>query len=131
MIGLDTNVLVRYIVADDVAQSAAAVKIFESLSPESPGFVPLVVAAELTWVAQFSYEFNKQEIATVIEKLLQSSELLLERSDIVDQALRQFRARRSDFADCLIERCAHAAGCRHSVTFDKRAADLAGMRLIL
>src|SRR5215471_11436748 len=130
MIGLDTNVLVRYIVADDIAQSTAAERIFESLSSESPGFVPLVVLAELIWVLQFSYQFNKQEIGTVIEKLLQSPELLMEGADIVNQALRQFRTNRSDFADCLIERCADAAGCQHTVTFDKRAAELAGMRLI-
>ena len=130
MIGLDTNVLVRYIVADDIAQSAAAERIFESLSSESLGFVPLVVLAELIWVLQFSYQFNKQEIGTVIEKLLQSPELLMEGADIVNQALRQFRTSRSDFADCLIERCADAAGCQHTVTFDKRAAELAGMRLI-
>ncbi len=129
MIGLDTNVLVRFIVSDDVAQSAVATKIIESLSAESPGFIPLVVVAELVWVLQFSYECDKTEIVTVLERLLRSSELLVEDADIVDQALREYRTSRADFADCLIERCAHAAGCQHTLTFDKRAAG-GGMRLI-
>jgi predicted nucleic-acid-binding protein len=130
MIGLDTNVLVRYIAEDDALRSAAAGTIIESLSPESPGFVPLVVIAELVWVLQFSYRFTNHEIAGVVEKLLRSAELLIENAEIVAQALREFRTSRADFADCLIERSAHAAGCDCTVTFDKRAATIANMRLI-
>lgn len=130
MIGLDTNVLARYIAEDDAAQSAAAARVLESLSAESPGFVPLVVIAELVWVLQFSYRFNKREVADVVEKLLRSAELMLENAEIVARALREFRRSRADFADCLIERCAHAAGCQHTVTFDRRAASLGGERLI-
>jgi predicted nucleic-acid-binding protein len=130
MIGLDTNVLARYIAEDDAAQSAAAARVLESLSAESPGFVPLVVIAELVWVLQFSYRFNKREVADVVEKLLRSAELMIESAEIVAQALREFRRSRADFADCLIERCAYAAGCQHTVTFDKRTLSLGGMRLI-
>lgn len=130
MIGLDTNVLVRYIAEDDVAQGAAAARIVESLSPESPGFVPLVVMAELVWVLQYSYRLSKLEIAEVINKLLRSAELLIENTEIVAQALREFRASRADFADCLIDCCARAAGCQQVVTFDKRAATIGTMRLI-
>jgi predicted nucleic-acid-binding protein len=130
MIGLDSNVLARYIAGDDASQSAAAARVIESLSAESPGFVPLVVIAELVWVLQYSYRLNKHEIAEVVEKLLRSAELMLENAEIVAQALREFHRSRADFADCLIERCAHAAGCQHTVTFDKRAASLAEMRLI-
>ena len=130
MIGLDTNVLARYIAQDDASQTATAAKVIESLSSESPGFVPVVVIAELVWVLQFSYRFNRLEIAEVIEKLLRSAELLIENAEIVAQALREFRRSRADFADCLIERCAHAAGCQHTVTFDMRAATLGDMRLI-
>jgi predicted nucleic-acid-binding protein len=89
-----------------------------------------VVIAELVWVLQHSYRLNKHEIAEVVEKLLRSAELMLENAEIVAQALREFRRSRADFADCLIERCAHAAGCQHTVTFDKRAASLVEMRLI-
>jgi predicted nucleic-acid-binding protein len=130
MIGIDTKVLARYIAEDDAAQSAAAARVIESLSAESPGFVPFVVIAELVWVLQFSYRFSKREIADVVEKLLRSAELMIENTEIVAQALRESRVSRADFADCLIERSAHAAGCQYTVTFDKRAASLAEMRLI-
>jgi len=129
MIGLDTNILVRYVTQDHAAQSAAAVKIMESLSHESPGFVSLVVIAELVWVLDFSYRFNKHEIEHVVERLLRSKELVLERAEIVSQALRKFRVSRANFADCLIERCGNAAECQYVLTFDKDAA-AAGMRLL-
>ena len=130
MIGLDTNVLVRYIADDDPAQNAAATKIIESLSPNSRGFISLVVLVELIWVLQFSYDFNKSEITTIIEKILRSAELQVERSEIVNQALGQFRFSRADFSDCLIDRCSDTAGCQYTLTFDKRAASTGKMRLV-
>jgi predicted nucleic-acid-binding protein len=129
MIGLDTNVLVRYITQDHPAQSAAAVKVIDSLSSDLPGFLSLVVIAEVVWILQFSYHFKRQEIAHVVERLLRSKELILERAEIVSQALRKFRASRANFADCLIERCSHAAECQYILTFDKEAAAM-GMRLL-
>ena len=129
MIGLDTNILVRYVTQDHPLQSAAAVKVIESLSSESPGFLSLVVIAELVWVLQFSYRFQKHEIDRVVDKLLRSQELIVERAEIVSQALRNFRVSRANFPDCLIERCGHAAECQYVLTFDKNAA-AAGMRLL-
>ena len=130
MIGLDTNVLVRYIADDDPAQSVAATKIIESLSPDSPGFVSLVVLAELIWVLQFSYDFDKNEITVVVEKMTRSAELQLERAEVVAQALGQFRVSKADFSDCLIDRCSDAAGCQYTLTFDKRTASAGKMRLV-
>ena len=129
MIGLDTNVLVRYITQDHPAQSAAAVRIVDSLSAVLPGFLPLVVITEVVWVLQFSYGFKRNEIGQIVERLLRSKELVLERAEIVSQALRKFRASRANFADCLIERCGHAAECQYVLTFDKDAAAM-GMRLL-
>lgn len=129
MIGLDTNILVRYFTHDHPAQSPAAIKVIESLSRELPGFLSLVVIAELIWVLEFSYHFKKPEIEVVIEKLLRSQELVIEQAEVVSQALRKFRDSRANFADCLIERCGLAASCQYVLTFDKNAA-AAGMRLL-
>jgi predicted nucleic-acid-binding protein len=129
MIGLDTNVLVRYITQDHPAQSAAAVKVMDSLSSDLPGFLSMVVIAEVVWVLQFSYQFKRDEVEHVVERLLRSKELVIERAEIVSQALRRFRASRATFADCLIERCAHAAECQYVLTFDREAAAM-GMRLL-
>jgi predicted nucleic-acid-binding protein len=129
MIGLDTNVLVRYITQDHPAQSPAAAKVMDSLSSDLPGFLSLIVITEVVWVLQFSYGFKRDEIEHVVERLLRSKELILERAEIVSQALRKFRSSRANFADCLIERCSHAAECQYILTFDKDAAAM-GMRLL-
>jgi predicted nucleic-acid-binding protein len=128
MIGLDTNIIVRYLVHDDAAQTAKAVKLMGSLSQESPGFLSLTVIAELVWVLKISYNFKKDEIERVLETLLRSKELVIERAEVVWQALRKFHTSRADFADCLIERCGHAADCQYTVTFDQNALS-AGMKL--
>jgi len=130
MIGLDTNVVVRYLIDDDAAQAAKAVKVMDSLSQEFPGFLSLTAIAELVWVLKISYRFKKAEIEQVLDTLLQSKELVIERAEIVWQALRQFRTSHADFADCLIERSGHAAECQYTVTFDRNAANSAGMKLL-
>ncbi len=130
MIGLDTNILVRYLTEDDPAQTTAAGQVIDSFSPDSPGFISLIVLAELVWVLESFYRFTKKEIEQVLETLLRSEELVLERAEVVSQALRMFRASRADFADCLIERSGHAADCEHTLTFDRKAAAGAGMRLL-
>lgn len=130
MIGLDTNVLVRYVAQDDPVQSAKATDLVESLSVASPGFIAMVSVVELVWVLQSCYASSKGEIVHVIDTLLRTKELTVEHADIVWQALRRFTNANADFADCLIERCAHAAGCDYIVTFDRKAAKTAGMRLL-
>ena len=129
MIGLDTNVLLRYLTKDDPAQSASATQLIRSFSSENPGFLSLIVIIETIWVLENSYDFGKTQIEEVLEVLLRSRELSVERADLVWQAFRIFSSSRTDFADCLIERCSHAAGCSYTATFD-RAASRAGMRLL-
>jgi predicted nucleic-acid-binding protein len=130
MIGLDTNIVVRYLTHDNPAQAAAAAKAIDSLSTDSPGFLSLIVIVELVWVLESSYRFKKAEIEQVLETLLRSKELVIEHAEIVWQALRTFHAARADFADCLIERCGRAADCQHTITFDQNAATAAGMKLL-
>jgi len=130
MIGLDTNVVVRYLTNDDPAQTTAAVKVMDSLSADAPGFLSLIVIVELVWVLEISYRFKKSEIEQILETLLRSKELVIERAEVVFQALRKFSAGRADFADCLIERCGHAVECQYTVTFDRNAASAAGMKLL-
>ncbi|EKY4114490.1 type II toxin-antitoxin system VapC family toxin [Pseudomonas aeruginosa] len=130
MIGLDTNVLVRYVSQDDPVQSPKATDLIESLTAEEPGFVAMVSVVELVWVLQSCYQVTKSEIVGVLETLLRTKELVVERAEVVWQALRRFSDSKADFADCLIERCAHAAECEYTVTFDSKAAKTAGMRHI-
>ncbi len=130
MTGLDTNVLVRYIMQDDAKQSLKASKLIESLTPEAPGFVATVAVVELAWVLSTSYGLSRLQVAQAFETLLRTKELVVERADQVIKALRVFKSTSADFADCLIERSAAGAGCDRTMTFDIAAAKVAGMTLI-
>ena len=130
MIGLDTNVLVRYIMQDDARQSLRATKLMESLTVDEPGFVSLVSVVELGWVLSSSYDLDREQVVQALELLLRTKPLVIDRADEVIKALRVFKASSADFADCLIERTAASAGCGRTMTFDVGAAKSAGMTLI-
>jgi predicted nucleic-acid-binding protein len=130
MIGLDTNVLVRYLVQDDPEQSAAAGSLFDTFSAEDPGFVSATAVVELVWVLQSCYETSRHDIQAVMEDLLRTRELVIERADLIWQSLRIFTQGNADFADCIIERCGEAAGCDCTITFDEKAAKSAAMKLL-
>lgn len=130
MIGLDTNVLVRYIMQDDARQSPKATRLIESLTSEQPGFVPLVATVELVWVLSSSYGLNRAQVVEALDLLLRSKEIVVDRADLVLQAQRRFAIGGADFADCLIERIALSQGCRATMTFDAGAVKAAGMTLV-
>lgn len=130
MIGLDTNVLVRYIMQDDPEQSPQASSLVESLSTENPGYITMVSVVELYWVLTSSYALTDAQVSTAMEAMLRTKQLVVERADQVIRALRVFRAGKADLADCLIERAASDAGCAQTMTFDVKAAKHAGMTLV-
>lgn len=130
MIGLDTNVVVRYVTLDDPMQTPIAVKVMDCLSADEPGFISLVVVTELAWVLEGSYNFDKAAVIRVLAGLLRSKELVVEQAELVAQALDRFRQGNAGLADFLIERSGHAAGCTDTVTFDPKAATSAGMQLL-
>lgn len=130
MIGLDTNVLVRYFAQDEVAQARKASALIESLTPERPGYITQVALTEVVWVLGRAYGAGREEITQVIETLLRTRELAVEAAETVWKALRLYAGSSADFADCLIERTCHEAGCEYTATFDAKAAKTAGLRLI-
>ncbi len=130
MIGLDTNVIVRYVAQDDPKQSPKATRLIESLTADAPGYVDVVSVVELVWVLTDCYALDKGELCEVLETLLRTKEIVVAHTDIVWKALRLFQEGKADFADCLIERSANEAGCGYTTTFDRDAAKYCGMRLI-
>ncbi len=130
MTGLDTNVIVRYIVQDDAEQSAAAARVFDSFTTDMPGYVSLVAVVELVWVLESCYFVGRAEIEAVVESLLRSRELVVEETELVWRALQTFSRSKAEFADCLIEQSGRIAGCEYTVTFDQRAARATGMELL-
>jgi len=130
MIGLDTNVLVRYIMQDDPRQSAKATTLMESLKVDRPGFVGVVSIVELYWVLTSCYDLTNDQVRQALDILLRTREIVVDRADEVLRALKVFETGKAEFADCLIERMAASAGCEQTMTFDSGAAKHAGMTLI-
>jgi len=128
MIGLDTNVLVRYLSQDDPKQSARATALIDSFTPENPGYIPLVALVELVWVMQSCYQSKKAEVVAILQMLLTTRELVVENTETVIKALKVFSGSTADFSDCLIERSSNKAGCDHCVSFDVNAVKDAGFR---
>jgi predicted nucleic-acid-binding protein len=130
MIGLDTNVLVRYIAQDDRRHAAKATRVIEEDCSETrPGFVAVIAIAELVWVLETCYGSTKAEIVAVLQGILRTKQLVVQDAETIWKALRLFESGRADFADCLIERIGAAHECEYTATFDKHATG-AGMRTI-
>lgn len=130
MIGLDTSVIVRYLVHDDPDQSAVASAVIDAMSESDPGFLSLVTVVELHWVLRRAYKVSAERCANLIEGLLDARELRVDRSTVVRAALTASRAG-PDFADAVIAELGRVAGCDHTVTFDRSAARSTEMRLLV
>ena len=130
MIGLDTNILVRYITQDEPAQSAAATRLIESrITAENPGFVALITLIELVWVLGSCYQQSRQELTAVLRLLISTRQLLVERPDIAHQAIQRYESGNGDFSDAVICIINAEYGCDKTLTFDKKAKT-AGMTIL-
>jgi predicted nucleic-acid-binding protein len=130
MIGLDTNIFVRYFVKDDPEQTRLAVDLIRALSPSEPGWIGQATILELIWAVTRIYRIDKADVIRILDTLLASRDLVVEFDDTVRVALRLYRKGNADFADCLIASSGRAAGCSRTVTFDRNAARDAGMQLL-
>ena len=134
MIGLDTNVLARYLAQDDAKQAALATRLIEEeLTPTQQGFISLVVVAELCWVLNSLYGATKDELVATLEDFLNTAQFCMEKRDVLQAAIGRFKAssnRKAGLADALIAEIALSAGCTATMTFDKAAIRAAGMILL-
>ncbi len=131
MIGLDTNVVIRFLAQDDRAQSAIASRLMSRLTAESPGFISSVVLAEISWVLLRRYRLSREELAETLRDLLETAELIVENAEAAYRALAVYKAGGEvDFADALIAETAALAGAQATVTLDRAAASEAGMQLL-
>jgi predicted nucleic-acid-binding protein len=129
MIGLDTNVIVRYLTQDDAMQSQKAAAIIQHrLSTEKPGFISVVAMVETVWVLDRVYGLGDQEIARTIERMLQIDVLLIEHEHEVFTAMIALKEGRGSFADALIAALGDRAGCEYTLTFDQKALRRSGFK---
>lgn len=122
MIGIDTNVLVRYIAQDNPKQSAKATTIIEALSKESPGFICSIVLVELCWVLTRSYKIEVEDLMAIVRELLHAEDLHFEHREEAWRAHQAVNDEGLDFADALLGLIHDKHGCTHTVTFDKVAS---------
>ena len=131
MIGLDSNVVVRYLAQDDAVQSAKATQLFEhGLTEEEPGFVSVVTMAETAWVLERIYRLTAGELAAAIERMLEVNVLVVESEQEVFTATTAVKEGRGSFADALIGALGAKMGCSHTVTFDRKALRLPDLQLL-
>lgn len=131
MIGLDTNVLVRYIVRDDKKQSEAATRLIESgCSAEDPGLVSSIVLCELAWVLTRGYGYGRDTVGRVIRRILSVQELQVQEAEMAWQAVRLFEQGKADFADYLIGVSNRQNKAEVTYTFDGKAAESNLFKLI-
>jgi predicted nucleic-acid-binding protein len=127
MIGLDTNVLLRYIVKDDLAQWERAMRFISAqCTSKSPGFIDRIALCELIWVLARGHGYGRSDITRVIEQLIASKELVLEDEELVRLALHSYADSGVDFPDALMAKINIAHGCEATATFDRKAAKLEG-----
>lgn len=130
MIGLDTNVLVRFLVQDDPEQATAATALIGGLTAAEPGFICREVMVELVWVLERAYGLGRADVSQALDGLLEAQELVVEAADRVALAADRYRKGGAGFADQMVALAGQGAGCRETVSFDRKAAAIVGMRLL-
>ena len=119
MIGLDTNILVRYLTQDDPGQSRkAAREIEKGLSGGRMFFIADIVMCELVWVLETAYGYGRREIVPVLENILRTRQFQFANKDLLWKSLADYRNKKGDFSDHLIGQAGLMAGCHKTLSFD-------------
>jgi len=117
--GVDTNILIRYLTADDPEQSLTARTLLTQDAAESERFhVSAIVLCEVVWVLRTVYRYSRRQIVSALEYLMAVTVLEVQDLELVQRALADYRAGSADFADYLIGWQNQRAGCAETLTFD-------------
>jgi predicted nucleic-acid-binding protein len=123
MIGLDTNVIIRYLVQDDKKQFFHAEKLIETaIRQKKMIHINLVTLCEVVWVLSYHYELKREQIYEFLDKLLHAEQIEVENRQLALNTFHEFKNSQADFADCLIGLLNQTLGCTTTYTFDKKAA---------
>lgn len=131
MIGLDTNVLVRYLTRDDEPQFRVAKRLIDEIEASGETvYISAIVLAELAWVLEISYGFDRRTLVSTLKQILETVEFVVEDRELVDEAVAQLAKGKAGFADHLIGVRNRAAGCEVTVTFDRALRGRQAFRLL-
>ena len=127
MLGVDTNVLLRYLIRDDQPQHEKARRLIDrEVRKGEPVMVSLLVLLETEWVLRSRYELPKAEVVAAFSALLDTADLAFEDESAIEHAIYLWKDSSAEFADCLIDARNLRLGCSATATFDGRALKLAG-----
>ena len=128
MIGLDTNILVRWITQDDENQCVKIKNLFAQYKAKSETFyINEIVLCETLWVLQSVFAYQKTDLIMLLNSLLNNADLIIENEEQIIVALSLYEKNRAGFADCLISVKNAYAKCNTTFSFDKAAAQLPNM----
>ena len=131
MIGLDTNLLIRYLVDDDPAQFARAkAEIEAATNRDEPLMINAIVLCEVVWVLGSAYEYSRAEITDALEQILATAQFVIEWGDEARQALQDCRTTKAGFTDAFIGRINSALGAAPTMTFDRDLVPLSTFRVL-
>jgi predicted nucleic-acid-binding protein len=130
MIGIDTNILIRYFVQDEPEQARSASRLIRSLTQDELGWISITVLMELNWILEKIYKMKRADVIRILDHLIQTDTFEIESQHEVEAAIALYRAKNIGFADCMISVSAQSVGCSQTFTFDKKAARDAGMTLL-
>jgi predicted nucleic-acid-binding protein len=131
MIGVDTNLVVRYLVRDDKAQfDRARAEIEAAANRDEPLMINAIVLCEVAWVLGSAYDYSRTEIADAIERILATAQFSIEWGDQARQALGDYRATKAGFADAFVGRINGSLGAAPTLTFDRELAPVSTFRVL-
>jgi len=131
MIGLDTNILLRYLTKDDTAQTGLVYELIDDgIIKGEIFYINTIVVCEIIWVLSRIYKFSKSQIVTVLEALLDTDGLIIHEEDSVAESVEIYRNSKMDFSDILIAVTNRNAGVSYTATFDKKAAALKDFNIL-
>lgn len=131
MFGLDTNVLVRFLLRDDQLQAEQANKAIEdALAEGNPVVVSLLTMMETEWVLRSCAKLDKKVVIHAFRMLLESRDLQIEQDEVLEESLYLYESHNADFADCLMAAKYSRLGCEAMLTFDLNASKLPGIKLL-
>ena len=130
MIGLDTNIVLRYLLQDDAVQSGKVNRLVDGLSPDQPGFINVATVLEIVWVLRSLFKLTPAEISTQVEQLLATDVFQVQNEQQVFEAAFALKRGLGDFEDALIGALNAWAGCSESVTFDRGTSRLPHFRVL-
>jgi predicted nucleic-acid-binding protein len=132
LIALDTDTVLRLLLGDDPAQSAAAERLWlRARKDQTPLFISDVVLVDIAWALESRLKLGRAEIADILDQIFATELVVVTSAATLDHALAAYRTGRAAFADYLIREHARLAGANEVVTFDRAMAGEPGFRVLL